>query len=165
MLLLPLRFRVIVIIMILMIISSVIIINRGTKPKEEYTKIEGKIAFINKQLGDLPNRDLGKYRYIKIDNYPYAFELFIGKESGDFKPKYENVDCLSLNDTVSIYCYETNETQKIGVNRYAQFIEKKDKLYFERGDSSKIIGLSIMTISVLMIIVCFVLMKQGKIKY
>lgn len=165
MLLLPLRFRVIVIIMILVIIGSAIFINRGTKPKEEYPKIEGKITFIDKQFGDFPNRDFGKYRYIKIDNYQYAFELFIGKESGDFKPKYENVDRLSLNDTISIYCYETNETQKVGVNRYVQFIEKKDKLYFERGDSSKIIGFSIMTISFLMIIVCFVLMKQGKIKY
>ena len=162
---LPFRFRVIVLISILLIIVSGFLIIRDTKPKTEYSKLRGIISYYDKTYGELPNRDMGKYRYLKINNYPYEFELYIGKDFGDFKPEFENLDGLKVGDNISIYGYETNDTKQSGINRNTQFIEKDNQLYFKRGAQSKIIGIFLIGCSLGLILIGFIFMKQGKIKY
>ncbi|MEP6512809.1 MAG: hypothetical protein ABJA79_02995 [Parafilimonas sp.] len=59
---------------------------RDSQKREKYEKINGRIYLIDKHFNNLPIRDNEKYRYIQIDTYPYIFEVFIGKDWGDFKP-------------------------------------------------------------------------------
>jgi hypothetical protein len=165
MIILPLRFRVIVIISITLIICAFVIIQRSSKSKSEYDRITGVVTMIGKSFGDLPYRDLGKYRYIKLEGYSYPFELFIGNESGDFKPKFEKIDGLNVGDTISVYGYETSNTQEVGVNRFAQFIEKHNELYFERGSSGKTLGFVILGLSTLLVLFSFIMLKLKKITY
>jgi len=160
--LLPYRFRAIVLISILLIIVSGFLIFRDSKPKTEYSKLSGTISYYDKTYGELPYRHLGKFRYLKINNYPYAFELYIGKDFGDFKPDFENLDGLKAGDSITIYGYESNDEQQTGINRNAQFIDKNNQSYFKRGSKSRIIGLSIIGSSLGLLLIGFILMKQGK---
>jgi len=57
---------------------------------------------------------------LQIEGYSYPFEIFVGKESADFKPKYEQVDNLKVGDIISVFYYETVDTQREGVNRFFQ---------------------------------------------
>lgn len=127
--------------------------------------ISGSINYIGNTFNDLPNRDLGKYRYIRIDQYPYIIELFVGKDAGDFKPRYENIDQLKVGDAIKVYGYETSATAKEGVNRTIQFIEKDNVLFYEHGSASKMVGFSIMIIAILLTVFGFIMWKKGKIKY
>ena len=165
MIVLPLRFRVILIVALCLGAFAVWKMNQDSKPKEQYEKLSGTITYIDKRLGALPNRDLGKYRYLKIDNYKYPLEIFIGKDAGDFKPKFEKIDSLKVGDAISIYHYSSDDTQNQGINRVIQFIEKNNVLYFERGDASKIIGISILALSIGLIIISLIALKMKKIKY
>jgi hypothetical protein len=165
MIILPLRFRVILVISVLLIIMGIVINNRNSKLKTDYKKITSSITFIGRQFGELPYRDLGKFRYIKIKDYPFPFEIFIGNEAGDFKAKSEKLDSLKIGDIISVYSYETANTRQEGINRFAQFIEKDNALYFERGNSNKILGLVIISISILLIIFSYIMMRMKKIRY
>lgn len=137
----------------------------NAKPKSEYSVIHSRINYLDQRYRDLPNRHFGKYRYLKVDAYPYPFELFIGKETGDFKPKFENIDALAVGDTVSIYGYQTPETEKEGINQHVQFIEKDGVLFFERGNAYNIIGISLIFISIGLSVFCFIQWKRGIIPY
>ena len=72
---------------------------------------------------------------------------------------------LKVGDNISIYGYETNDTKQSGINRNTQFIEKDNQLYFKRGAQSKIIGIFLIGCSLGLILIGFIFMKQGKIKY
>jgi hypothetical protein len=165
MIILPLRFRVIVVISVLLVIMGILIMNRSSKPKTDYKKITSSIVFIGKQFRELPYRDIGKFRYLKIEDYPFPFEIFIGNESGDFKAKSEKLDSLKIGDNISVYFYETANTRQEGINRFAQFIEKDNELYFERGNSNRILGLVIIVISILLIVFSYIMMRMKKIRY
>jgi hypothetical protein len=93
---LPLRFRVIVLISIFLIIMAIVLMNRDSKSKTEYGKITSSVTYVGKKFGDLPNRDFGKYRYITLKDYPFPFEIYVGKESGDLKAKSENIDSIKI---------------------------------------------------------------------
>lgn len=113
---------------------------RGTK-KNEFQYISGKITYLDKIYEDLPIRNHGKYRYLSLDNYPKIFEIFIGKDFGDFKPAYENIDSLKLGDEIIIYYDEIPPNRSDSrVNSLLQFLDKKDKPYFIRGDIDKYFG-------------------------
>lgn len=160
-----LRFRYIVLFSLIIIAFSIFIINRDSKLKSEYSKITSTLIYLDDTYGELPNRNFGKYRYLAVENYPYIFELFIGKESSDFSPKFEKIDSLKLGDVITIYGYESSDIDKEGVNRNIQFIEKNDQLFFERGDATKIVGISLIIISIILVVLCFIFMKMGKLKY
>src|SRR5687767_2706958 len=120
--LLPLRFRIIVLVCLFLSALSVIFILNNTQDKHKYANLVGTIIYKSDKLGDLPNRNFGKYRYITLDTYSLPFELYIGKDFGDFKPLYERLDSLQVGDFISVFFYETENDKNEGINRNIQFI-------------------------------------------
>ena len=161
----PINLRGIIAVSITLTVVMLFYIQLNSKEKFEYEKITGQITYLDNQLGNLPVRDFGKYRYLQIDNYKYPFEIFVGSESGDFKPKFEQIDKLELGNTVTIYFYQTDNSVKENINRFVQFIDKENISYFERGNSSKTIGGVIISICVLLLIGGVVLWKMRKIDF
>lgn len=159
-----LNLRSIILVSIALIAMAVMYMNLNSKEKSDYEKRTGQITFLDKQYEQLPVRDLGKYRYLKIDSYEYPFELFIGNASGDFKPKFEQIDQLKQGDTITVFYYETESTLNEGINRFIQFIDKENSSYFERGDSSKTIGWVVISICILLIAGGVVLWRMEKIR-
>ncbi len=163
MILLPLRFRMLVLVSIALIIWISYLIYKDSKPMTEYSNISGTITYIAETYQDLPNRHIGKYRYITIDSYPSVIELFIGKDKGDFKPKYEKVDSLKLEDLITIYGDNLTENQY--VNRRIFFITKNDQLYFEKGGTNPFLSIGMILLSISISVFGYILLKKNKIKY
>ena len=161
----PLNLRGIIAVSVALTGLMIVYIQMNSKEKIEYEKTTGQIIYLDKQLGQLPVRDLGKYRYLEVDGYEYPFEIFVGNESGDFKPKFEKIDNLNLGDTITVFYYQTEDVQNEGINRFIQFIDKKDDSYFERGNSSKTLGAVVISICVLLTIGGLTLWKMKKIKF
>src|SRR5436190_20747471 len=135
---LPFRFRVLLVVSIVLMLWTSWLFFKSTRHKENYPSVIGKIVYLGETYQDLPDRDQGKYRYILLDNYPAVFELFIGKDAGDFKPKYENIDNLLQGDVVRIYHEEKNYASggsTTPVNSSVKFVDKDDMLFFEEGNS------------------------------
>lgn len=143
----------------------IVYMHMNSKEKFEYEKITGPITYLDKQLGQLPGKDVGKYRYMEVGGYDYPFEIFVGNESGDFKPKFEQIDNLEIGDTITVYYYQTENTGNEGINRFIQFIDKKNDAYFERGDSSKTLGVVVISLCVLLTVAGLVLWKMEKITF
>ncbi|MEO6230574.1 MAG: DUF3592 domain-containing protein [Ferruginibacter sp.] len=161
----PLNLRGIIAALILLIALMVFHIQMNSKQKFEYEKTTGQIVYLDKQLGKLPITNPGKYRYLKIQGYEFPFEIFVGNESGDFKPKFEQIDSLKVGDNVTVFYYQTNNTKEERINRFTQFIDKGDKSYFERGNSGKTVGFFVIFMCVFFILAAIILWKMKKIKY
>jgi hypothetical protein len=161
----PLNFRGITAVSIVLIVWMLVFIRRETKHKSDYDKATGRITYLEKKLGEFPLRNLEKYRYMKVSGYEYPFEIFIGNEFGDFKPKFQQIDKLKPGDTITVYFYTTDDTRKDGLNRFIQYIEMKENSFFERGDSGKLSGIVVIFICVLLLASGFILWKLGKISF
>ena len=74
------------------LVLAFFVIYRSAREKEAFYSTEGSIVFLDSTYNDLPLRDMGKYRYLKVDSYPKVFELFTGSDPGDFSPKYEKLN-------------------------------------------------------------------------
>jgi len=162
---LPINLRVIIAVSIAVTIMMIFYIQMNSKEKSEYKKNTGQIIYLDKQLGNLPVRNMGKYRYLKINGYEYPFEIFVGNEPGDFKPRFEQIDKLILGDTVTVYFYQTNDVIKDGINRFVQFIDKNNISYFERGNSKNAFGFVVILMCVLLLICGIILWKMKKIEF
>lgn len=92
-----------------------------SKPKKDYESLAGRITFFEKHYKNLPPRDAGKYRYLKLDNYTYPFEMYIDEENGVHDPKFAPVANLKPGDSITVYYYETPNTKEAGVNRFLQY--------------------------------------------
>lgn len=136
-----------------------------SKPKKDYNAVTGRITFFDKQYQNLPVRDFGKYRYLKIDTYAYPFEMYIDNENGTHNPKFEKVENLEAGDAITVYYYETNNTKEEGINRFLQFIDKDKVQIFKRGNGSQILGTTMLGACGLLIIVAIELYKRKKISY
>ena len=148
---------------IIIIVLGLFILIRGTKEKTEFQNITGRITYLNKTFEELPNRNQGKYRYLSIDSYSKVFELFIGKDFGDFKPKYEKIDDLKIGDNIVVYFdVDLNETD-VRLNRLLQFIDKDGQPYFIRGSKDKTGGYFFIIIGILLSGLIIYLKKIGKI--
>ncbi len=161
----PFNLRGIIAVSIILAALMIVYIQKNSKEKSEYEKTTGQIIYLDQQLGELPLRDPGKYRYLKVEGYEYPFEIFVGKESGDFKPKFEKIDNLKPGDTVTVFYYQTENTRSVGINRFIQFIDKNNDSYFEIGDSIKTMGAVIICLCALITVGGFVLWKMKKISF
>lgn len=161
---LPLMFRTIAAIAVVMSLLAGYMLFRDTQEKEAFEKINGNITFIDKQFGKWPIRHQGKYRYIQLDSYPYTFELFVGKEPGDFKPRFEQVDALKVGDPVTVYQDGSGGTEE-GISRNVMFIDKNGVSYFEKGNSTMAIGIAIFIIAGLLVLFAYYQWKKGKIPF
>lgn len=139
------------------------ILIRGTKGKGEFQSIEGNITYLDKTYKELPNRHQGKYRYLTLDNYPKTFELFVGKDLGDFKPQYERIDDLRTGDKIVVYFDENSNESDARLNRLTQFIDKDGQPFFIRGSIDKTGGYFFIIIGILLGGLLFYLKKIGKI--
>jgi hypothetical protein len=155
MILLPLRFRIVSAIAAILIAFMTYVILLNSKEKIDYQKLSGSIVYLDKQFGEYPNRNLGKYRYLKLNTYPYIFEIYSDEQSS-------RIDSLKIGEIVDVYYYEINNTHSEQINRFLQYLEKGDKIFFKRGNSNNIAGFVVMGLSVLLIVGSFVLYKKGK---
>jgi hypothetical protein len=147
---------------ITIIILSCFLIFRATKTEEEFDSASGKITYLEKHFGQLPNRNFGKYRYLKIDASEQIFEIYVGKDLGDFKPSLERLDDLKVGDTIKVY-FDLDPSETENINRLAQFIYKNEVSHFIRGSVDKYMGITLLSIGILMLIVLSILKYKGKI--
>ncbi len=70
------------------IIISLFYAQKGDKEKNYFQSISGILVGLQNTHERFSGKDTAKYRYLEIDNYPQPFQVFIGKETGDFKPKF-----------------------------------------------------------------------------
>ncbi|WP_138992788.1 hypothetical protein [Larkinella sp. C7] len=145
----------------ILLLGSILLL-RGEKDKNEFHSISGKIIYQGKQFEQHPNRDLGKYRYIQVKEYPYPFEIFIGKDAGDFKPKFERIDELKVGEVITVYYDETQNTKDERLNRLVQYIDRKTEPYYARGTWDKTLGKFIIVCGLLIATAVFFLKKAGK---
>ncbi|MDP9043049.1 MAG: hypothetical protein M3N30_13810 [Bacteroidota bacterium] len=109
---------------IVLIIASFYFLSTTFKSKAEFVSVRGSVEFISMKYGDLPNRDYSKYRYLKINRYSRPFELFVGKEGGDFSPDLDKIDSLKMGDIITVYYDYNYKTAPEPVNRLTYFIDR-----------------------------------------
>jgi hypothetical protein len=141
-------------------ISFLIIIN-NSKEKREYESINGKIEYIGKEYQHLPTRHKGDFRYLLVEGYPYPFEIY----KPNSKPTLNSIDDLKLDDIIDIYFYEIDNTHKVGINKFTQFIDKNQTPYFIRNSFQKRLGYMIVGMCLLMNIGSLIFWKNKKLKW
>jgi hypothetical protein len=147
----------------LCIILCLVYAQKGDRERSSFQTISGILLSLQNSHERFPGKDSSKFRYLEIDNYPQPFEVFIGKGTGDFKPKYENIDKLEPGDSLTIYFEETDKTKNEPVNNRAYFIDRGSTNFFIKGNAIKnwIYGLAIFC--TLFIPVLIILKMKGKI--
>ena len=150
------------------IFASIIVLGLGifvtvnnSKDKLEYDKATGLIEYYDKEFQNLPTRHKGDFRYLKIDSYPYLFEIY----EPNSEPTENTIDDLKVGDKIDIYYYETSDTRNIGLNRFTQFIDKNEQPYFVRSGFQKQLGFIVIGLSILLNIMAFLFWKKGKLKW
>ena len=136
------------------------------KEKTEFEKVTGKIDYFNKTFEEINYRNKGNHRFIHIVDFPLVFGVFVGKEPGDFGPKFEKLDELKVGDEITVYYVEKTPLQRnqdLRLNKAVQFIDKNEEAYFIRGNKDKYGGFFFLAIGVLLVITVLVLKKLGKI--
>jgi hypothetical protein len=144
-------------------ILSIFIFFRGSKAKDDFKSVTGKITYLEKSFLNLPNTDYGKYRYIQIENYPITFEVFIGNDIGDFNPEYESIDSLNIGDIISVYFDENISSSNNTTNSLVQFIDLENTPVFVRGRKDNILGLVVLVLSCVLFLLLTYLKRKGKI--
>lgn len=144
-------------------ISGIYLTIRGSKEKVDFPVTKGKIDYLDSTFANYTPRDT---RYIHVESSPIVFQLFIGKETGDFSPKFEQLDKLKLGDEISIYYADKSALQKNSdvFNKTVQFIDKNNDAYFIRGNKDKYGGYFFIIFGILMTLFVFILKHFGKIK-
>ena len=139
---------------------------RGSKEKTEFESLTGKIDYFDKTFQDINYRNKGNHRFIHIVDFP-MFDLFVGKETGDFSPKFEQLDKLKVGDEITIYHADKTPLQRnrdLRFNKTVQFIDKDGEAFFVRGNKDKYGGYFLGGIGVLLGISLLILKRLGKIK-
>ena len=150
------------------ILASIIVLGLGiiitvnnSKKKVEYEKSTGIIEYYDIEFQNLPTRHKGDFRYLKIDSYPYLFEIY----EPNSEPTEKSIDDLIVGDKIDIYYYETSDTRNIGLNRFAQFIDKMGQPYLVRSGFQRQLGFVIIGLSILLNIMASTFWKKGKLKW
>jgi hypothetical protein len=155
-------FRGIILVSIVLIgFSFYFVLYPSLKNKNEYHKITGKIEYFDKKYKHFHLRNYGDYRYIKLDNYYYPFEI-------DFPnsiPQKFTLDDLKIGDTIDIYYYENSYTKEDKINRFTQFIDKENQQYFVKNNFQKELGIAIIGLIFLLNLLSFIFWRKGKLKW
>uniref|UniRef100_UPI00404A54C2 hypothetical protein n=1 Tax=Flavobacterium sp. TaxID=239 RepID=UPI00404A54C2 len=142
---------------------GIYLINRANKPKADFNKLSGKITHLVNELPGYDGGYDGKSRYLQIENSNRIFNIFVGRESGDFKPEYEIIDSLKVGDIIDLYYDDNFQTKSDQVNNLTRYIDKNGKPYFIKGDLDRSFGIFAIVISLLCIVALSILKKKGKI--
>jgi hypothetical protein len=146
---------------IIVLAIGIFVMTQNSKDKSEYDKSTGVIEYLDTEYENLPNRHQGDFRYLKITNYPFLFEIF----EPNSQPTEMTIDDLKVGDRIDIYYYETADTRDIGLNRFAQFIDHEQEPYFIRSGFQEQLGYVLIGISITLMILAFVLWKMRKLKW
>jgi hypothetical protein len=151
------RLRVLLAIALGIAIASLYYMFSNVIAKKDCQQKTGNIVFLNKQFLNLPKKeDIGNYRYISINNYPFIFELKPAEQS-------QRIDSLQIGDEITLFYTDFSETSNVNINRSLQFIEKNNKLYYKEHGNENTIGMVGIAIAVLMAFISFLLFKKGTI--
>jgi hypothetical protein len=137
---------------------------RSGKEKSDFNRVTGKIDFFEKTYGNLKKRD---HRFIHVTDYELVFDLFIGKQTGDFSPQFEQLDKLKIGDEITVYYADKTPLQKnqnLRLNKTVQFIDKSGKAFFVRGNKDKYGAYFFIGIGIFTMIILLIGKKLGKIK-
>ncbi len=163
MIIIPIHISVRGVIVAALIIStmSLFVIRNNSKEKNEYLKVEGKIEYFDKEYQHLPTRHKGDFRYLVVDGYPYPFEIY----EPNREPTNKTIDDLKVGDIVEIYYYEIEDTHKVGLNRFAQFIDKDGEPYFIRDSFQVKLGYGLLGMCIFMVLGAIGLWKFDQLKW
>jgi len=151
------RLRVLLAIAVGIAIASLYYMFTNVKEKKDCQQKTGNIVFLNKQFLNLPKKeDIGNYRYISINNYPFIFELKPAEQS-------QKIDSLQIGDEITLFYTDFSETSNVNINRSLQFIKKNNKLYYKVSGNENTIGMIGIAIAFLLALVSFLLFKKGNI--
>ncbi|TVR80391.1 MAG: hypothetical protein EA409_08145 [Saprospirales bacterium] len=157
-----LNFRGIILVTIIFTGLGIYMVNLHSKAKETYDKSTGIIEYFAKEYQNLPSRHKGDFRYLKINSYPYLFEIY----EPNSEPTEMSIDDLKIGDKIDIYFYETYNTKNIGLNRFAQFIDKDGQPFFVRSGFQMHLGLTIITLAIVLQIMAFAFWwNSGKLQW
>lgn len=137
------------------------IIGNNSKDKSSYIKTTGLIEYLEPTYLHLPSRKVGDYVYLKLDSYPYVFEVY----KPNSKETELDFDDLTQGDEVDVYHYEIDNTHKEGINRFTQFIDKSGFSVFIRNDFQKLLGLILIALALLLNVMGFAFWKMGKLDW
>lgn len=153
-----LNLRVVLSVVIFLIGIAIYVINNNSKEKHQYQKSTGTIDFFDKKFQNFPSRNKNDYRYLKIDSYPFIFEIYKPNSLTTNK----TIDDLKIGDIIDIYFYETENTWEEKINRYTQYIDSDNYPYFIRNNFQVQLGFSLIGLSILIIFIAFLLWKKKK---
>lgn len=142
---------------------SLFLFSRATKNKADFTATSGVIEYLENNISLYPNKNATTFRYLKVEGYAKPFELFVGRDAGDFKPEYEQVDQLKPGDTITVYYDENLYTQKDPVNRLAYFIDRNSETIFVKGSWEKYLAYFLAAVSLFAFLWILQLKQRGKI--
>lgn len=140
---------------------GIFVLTNNSKEKDEYEKTSGFIEYFEKEFENLPNRHKGDYRYLKVNTYPYLFEIYEPNSAETERM----IDDLKVGDEIDVYFYETADTRSIGLNRFVQFIDKEKQPYFIRSGFQKQLGYVLIALSALMNLMAFAFWKKGSLNW
>ena len=163
MLLHPTNFKKLLISLFILLCLGAYLTSIKFMSKDSFTKISGRITYLENHYHQYPLRDFGKFRYIALDTYPYIIELFVGKDAGDFSPEYENLGGLKTGDEITIYYDDDSDISKENINRTTEYIYKVNICYFHNGNNSFYVGIFILIMTCLGFIFLLYQKKKGKI--
>ncbi|MDA9773403.1 hypothetical protein N9B82_00485 [Saprospiraceae bacterium] len=139
---------------ILFLIFGINLMNRNEKPREEFIYQIGTISYMSNINPFRPNSEpRPKDFYLQLHEYERVFELFTGTDTGDFSPRINKLDQLSIGDEIEIYFEETNKTKREYVNRVLQYLDKDGELIYLRSNADKNIGYFLIGISGILLMV------------
>jgi len=154
-------FRGVISTSIILLGIGIFVIVNNSKEKSEYKKSTGTIEYFDKVFQNLPTRNLGDYRYLKVNTYPYLFEIYMPNN----KVNDVSLDNLEVGDIIDIYYYETSDTKNAGINRFTQFIDVEGLAYYIRNGFQSQLGYVLIVLSSAMILMAFILWKKGKLHW
>ena len=138
---------------LILMLGGLYLINRNEEPRESFNYQKGTISYISNinpyksKSGPRP-----KDVYLKLNEFDSVFELFTGKDKGDFTPRVDRLNELTQGDLIEVYYEENTKTNKGNVNRLLQYLDKDGELYYLRSNADEKIGYSIICCSGLLII-------------
>lgn len=121
---------------IAVVVVGIYMYARDQKPMAEFEKVTGAITYVADGDGSFHDP---KKRYVEIEGYDKAFEIFIGMDPGDFSPKSQKIDQLKVGDVVTVYHEDTplQKNQDPNLDKGIQYLEKDGDLYYEKGNKDK----------------------------
>ena len=145
------------------IVLGALLYLKSSKAKTEYEIVKGKIDYIDSSLENLRPRD---HRFIHIEGEETVFDVFIGKQTGDFSPEFEKLDALNVGDEITLYHSDDTPFQSnkdVRLNKNVEFIDKDNQPHFVRGTKNKLGGLAFIGVGILFIVGLIVLKSLRKI--